>query len=97
MSYKLEFSEKSLTKLELLSQSNAKLLRQVFIKILSLRRNPFPQDTKELKNFSYKNLKGLRVDQGEYRIIYAVDEQKGKVLIGAILNRNENYKELKNY
>jgi len=97
LSYKLEFSEKSLTKLELLSQSNAKLLRQVFIKILSLRRNPFPQDTKELKNFSYKNLKGLRVDQGEYRIIYAVDEQKGKVLIGAILNRNENYKELKNY
>ncbi len=38
---------------------------------------------------------GHRVDQGEYRIIYAVDEAKKRVMLGPILNRNEDYKELK--
>jgi mRNA interferase RelE/StbE len=65
------------------------------MKILSLRRTPVPQDSKQLENFNYKGLKGYRADQGEYRIIYAIDEENKKVLIGAILNRNEDYKELK--
>lgn len=96
MSYKLDFSNDSLSKLEDLGRADAKLLRQVFVKILSLRRNPTPQDFKELKNFHYGELKGFRVDQGEYRILYAVDEQSKTVKIRHILNRNEDYKELKN-
>lgn len=95
MSYKLEFSEDALSKLEKLGRSDAKLLRQVFIKILSLRRNPFPQDSKKLVNFNYQGLSGYRIDQGEYRIVYAADETGKRVLIGLILNRNEDYKELK--
>ena len=95
MSYKLEFSEDALSKLERLGQSDAKLLRQLFIKILSLRRSPFPQDSKKLVNFNYQGLSGYRTDQGEYRIVYAVDEAGKRVLIGAILNRNEDYKKLK--
>lgn len=95
MSYKIEFSDDALIKLEALAQSDAKRLRQVFIKILALRRNPKPQDCKKLENFKYHNLSGYRVDQGEYRIIYAVDEDKKKVMVGLILNRNEDYKELK--
>jgi mRNA interferase RelE/StbE len=95
LSYKLEFSEEALSKLERLGQSDAKLLRQLFIKILSLRRSPFPQDSKKLVNFNYQGLSGYRVDQGEYRVVYAVDEGGKRVLIGAILNRNEDYKELK--
>lgn len=96
MSYKLDFSETVLSKLESLGKSDAKILRQVFIKIISLRKNPIPQDSEKLVNFSYKGLVGHRVDQGEYRVIYAVNEKEKTVFIGAILNRNEGYKELKN-
>ncbi|MDA8174264.1 MAG: hypothetical protein M0018_06710 [Nitrospiraceae bacterium] len=48
-----------------------------------------------MQNFTYEGFKGLRVDQGEYCIIYAVDEKNKSVKIGFILNRNEDYKELK--
>ncbi len=95
MSYRLEFSSEALSKLEDLGRTDAKLLRQVFLKILTLRRNPLPQDSQELKTFSYRELKGRRVDQGEYRIVYALDETNKTIIIGRILNRNEDYKELK--
>jgi len=96
LSYKIEFSDSALSKLERLGQSDAKKLRQVFMKILALRRTPFPQDSKKLEHFNYQGLHGYRADQGEYRIVYAVDNAKKIVLIGLILNRNEDYKELKN-
>jgi mRNA-degrading endonuclease RelE of RelBE toxin-antitoxin system len=95
LSYKLEFSDKALSRLEILGQSDAKKLRQVLMKILSLRRNPFPQDSKKLESFNYQGLTGYRVDAGEYRIIYAVDQRNRKVLIGLTLNRNEDYKEIR--
>lgn len=95
MSYKLDFSNDALSRLEDLGRADARLLRQIFVKILSLRRTPFPQDFKELKDFRYGELKGCRVDQGEYRILYAVDEKTKTVRIRHILNRNEDYKELK--
>lgn len=96
MSYKIEFSEDALSKLEVLGSANAKLMKQVFMKCLALRRNPQPQDCADLQNFNYYGFKGRRVDQGEYRIVFAVDEKNKKVLVGHILNRNEDYKELKN-
>ena len=43
----------------------------------------------------YAGFKGCRVDQGEYRIIYVVDEKNKPVKVGHIFNRNEDYKELK--
>lgn len=95
MSYKLDISEDVFSRLEDFGMSDAKLLRQIFIKILSFRRNPKPQDSKELHNFTYAGFKGFRVDQGEYRIIYAVDEKNKTVKVGHILSRNEDYKELK--
>lgn len=95
MSYKLDFSNDALSRLEDLGRADAKILKQVFVKILSLRRNPTPQDFKELKNFHYGELKGYSVDQGEYRILYAVDEPSKTVKVRQILNRNEDYKELK--
>jgi mRNA interferase RelE/StbE len=95
LSYKLDISEDALSKLEDFGMSDAKLLRQIFIKILSLRRNPKPQDCKELQNFTYAGFKGFCVDQREYRIIYVVDEKNKTIKVGHILNRNEGYKELK--
>ena len=95
MNYKIDFSEDALSKLEALGTDNAKIMKQVFMKCLALRRNPNPQDCEDLRNFIYKGFKGHRVDQGEYRIIFAVDEDHKKVVIGPILNRNEDYKEIK--
>ncbi len=95
MSYKLDFSDAALSRLEVLGKADARKLRQILMKILALRREPFPQDCKKLENFNYQGLTGYRVDQGEYRIIYAVDEAKKMVMLGPILNRNEDYKELK--
>ena len=96
MSYRLDLSEDALSKLEDLSRADAKILKQILIKCLSLRRTPKPQDCKELQNCNHQELKGFRVDQGEYRIVYAVDDDIKVVKIGYIINRNQDYKELKN-
>jgi mRNA-degrading endonuclease RelE of RelBE toxin-antitoxin system len=68
------------------------LLMGLFIII---RRNPTSHDFKKLKAFSYGELSCYRVDQGEYRIICAVDEKSKTIKTGHILNRNEDYKELR--
>ena len=95
MSYKLDIAEGALSRLEDFGMSDEKFMRQIFIKILSLRRNPKPQDCKELQHFTYAGFRGFRVDQGEYRIIYGVDEKNKTVKVGHIPNRNEDFKELK--
>ena len=94
MSYDLVFEKHALSKLEDLGNTDSKLLRQVFMKILALRRNPRPNDSETLKHFKLQNLQGLRVTQGEYRIIFAIDDKKRKVIIAQILHRGKNYKDL---
>lgn len=94
MSYSLEFSEVVFDVLEDLGRTDAKRLRQVFLKILSLRRTPRPSDSEQLSHFSYKGLTGFRVTQGEYRIIYAIDEKAKTVKLARILHRDRDYREL---
>jgi mRNA interferase RelE/StbE len=94
VSYALEFSEPAFDTLEALGRSDAKRLRQVFLKILSLRRTPRPNDSEQLAQFTYKGLTGFRVTQGEYRIVYAVDEKAKTVKIARILHRDRDYREL---
>ena len=94
MSYSLEFSESVFEKLETLGTSDAKRLRQVFLKILSLRRSPRPPDSEQLTRFTYRGLKGFRVTQGEYRIIYAIDEKAKVVKLAKVLHRDRDYREL---
>ncbi len=94
MSYALEFSEPAFDTLEDLGRSDAKRLRQVFLKILSLRRTPRPNDSEQLAQFTYQGLTGFRVTQGEYRIVYAVDEKAKTVKIARILRRDRDYREL---
>ncbi|MEW6543830.1 MAG: type II toxin-antitoxin system RelE/ParE family toxin [Nitrospirota bacterium] len=94
MSYGLEFSEAVYAKLEDLGASDAKRLRQVFLKILSLRRSPRPPDSEQLSHFTYRGLAGFRATQGEYRIIYAIDEKSKIVKIARILHRDRDYREL---
>jgi mRNA-degrading endonuclease RelE of RelBE toxin-antitoxin system len=94
VSYSLEFSEAIFDTLENLGRSDAKRLRQVFLKILSLRRSPRPPDSEQLSHFTYRGLTGFRVTQGEYRVIYAMDEKVKVVKLARILHRDKDYREL---
>jgi mRNA-degrading endonuclease RelE of RelBE toxin-antitoxin system len=94
VSYSLEFSEAIYDALEELGRADAKRLRQVFLKVLSLRRSPRPPDSERLTHFTYRGLTGFRVTQGEYRIIYAIDEKAKVVKLARILHRDRDYREL---
>jgi len=94
VSYSLEFSEAVFDTLEDLGQTDAKRLRQVFLKILSFRRTPRPPDSEQLAHFTYRGFTGFRVTQGEYRIVYAIDEKAKVVKLARILHRDRDYREL---
>jgi len=94
VSYSLEFSEAVFDTLEALGKADAKRLRQVFLKILSLRRSPRPPDSEQLTHFTYRGFTGFRVTQGEYRIVYAIDEKAKVVKLARILHRDRDYREL---
>jgi mRNA interferase RelE/StbE len=67
--------------------------KQIVRKIFELKDNPKPQDVKKLLNSSF-----LRVDSGEYRIIYTINEIEKTIEILLIGKRNDGevYRELKN-
>ncbi|MEH2022255.1 type II toxin-antitoxin system RelE family toxin [Nostoc sp.] len=70
----------------------AKFYKQVVSKILSLQGNSQPQDCKALKGYEG----GYRVSQGEYRILYTIDEESKLIDVFRIGKRNDGevYKNL---
>lgn len=64
--------------------------RQIKTKILELLNNPHPTDSKQLQGFVYK-----RVDVGEYRIIYNVQQKTLTIPVIGKRNDGEAYKKLK--
>ncbi|MBW4426306.1 MAG: type II toxin-antitoxin system RelE/ParE family toxin [Nostoc desertorum CM1-VF14] len=70
----------------------AKLYKQVVSKILSLQGNSRPQDCKALKGYEG----GYRVNQGEYRILYTIDEESKLIDVFRVGKRNDGevYKNL---
>jgi mRNA interferase RelE/StbE len=94
LSYSILFSDRSLSQLEDLGKASAKVLRQGMMKALDLRRNPKPQDCKKLESYRYKGQDGYRVDQGEYRIIYTVDEKEKRVSVAVIGKRADIYEKM---
>ena len=78
-SYVLDLTNKAFKFLEILESKQCK---QVAIKMLSLLRDPYPNDSELLKGARYR-----RVDIGEYRIIY--DVQDNVIQILAIGPRND--------
>ncbi|BAY07692.1 type II toxin-antitoxin system RelE family toxin [Calothrix sp. NIES-2098] len=70
----------------------AKHFKQVVSKILSLQGNPRPQDCKSLKGYEG----GYRVDSGEYRILYTIDDETQLVDVFRVGKRNDDevYKNL---
>jgi len=73
-----------------LKRYNAKIARQLLLKILELTLNPRPQDCKAIGS-------GYRVDSGEYRIYYEVDDahQVIDVLLVGKRGDDEIYRRLK--
>ena len=67
-----------------------KIFKQMAIKLFSLTNNPKPQDCKKLKGYS----NSYRVTQGEYRILYTIDENVIKVFKIGKRNDSEVYRNL---
>ncbi len=76
--------------LKTLNDIPLKQYKQVTMKLFSLQPNPFPQDSKKLKGFEYS----YRVDQGEYRILYTVKDDKIRVFKIGKRNDGEVYQNL---
>ncbi len=83
---KVNFSRQSVKFIKKLSAKHA---RQVSGKITELRRNPYPQDSRKLKGYSYH-----RTDIGEYRIVYQVEAKIIEILLIGKRNDDEVYKQL---
>jgi mRNA interferase RelE/StbE len=62
--------------------------RQVLMRIIELAGDPFPQDHRKLHG--YRDM--LRVDAGEYRIVYRVDGDMLIVLLVGKRNDDEVYR-----
>ncbi|KAM3101864.1 type II toxin-antitoxin system RelE family toxin [Phormidesmis sp. 146-12] len=67
-----------------------KQFRQVVKKIFSLQAEPRPQDCKQLKG----NPGIFRVDQGEYRILYTIENDTVEVFRVGKRNDDEVYENL---
>lgn len=61
---------------------------------MSLRPSPRPPDSQQLAHFTYRGFTSFRVTQGEYRIVYAIDEKANAVKLARILHRDRDYREL---
>ena len=66
-----------------------KQFKQVALKMLSLLRDPSPNDSEHLTGSSYK-----RVDIGEYRIVYDVENTIIRVLAVGKRNDGSVYKRI---
>ncbi len=69
----------------------AKQYRQVAGTVLGLLKNPEPHDSEPLRGHPFR-----RVDVGEYRIIYRIEEDTVKVALIGKRNDDEVYKQLRN-
>ncbi|CAM4439644.1 MAG: hypothetical protein LEGION0398_MBIBDBAK_01401 [Legionellaceae bacterium] len=83
MPLKLSLTRQALKELEKLPKKH---FLQIDRKIAELRITPFPQDTKKLKGY----VDFYRVDSGEYRIIYRVDNALEILYVAAIGKRNDS-------
>ncbi|MBW8000720.1 MAG: type II toxin-antitoxin system RelE/ParE family toxin [Planctomycetes bacterium] len=84
MAYEVEIDNRALKALKLLSKS---LRRQISKKIDSLKENPYPASATKIQG--QENI--WRVRKGNYRIAYAVIENKLLILVVHIGDRKSFY------
>ena len=67
-----------------------RIRRQVLEKILSLNTNPRPQDIRPIRGRENT----FRVDSGEYRILFEIDDQQRVVTVFRVGHRRDVYRSL---
>ncbi|HEC36145.1 MAG TPA: type II toxin-antitoxin system RelE/ParE family toxin [Anaerolineae bacterium] len=80
--YSILLEERVLKILRDVKRYPAKLHRQITLKIFLLQANPRPQDCKKVGI-------GYRVDVGEHRILYTVDNEERIVRVELVGPRND--------
>lgn len=75
--------------LSFVQELQAKQFKQVMNKILDLIQNPNAADSEKLKGYEY-----LRVDCGEFRIVFKCDKDILSIVLVAKRNDDEVYKKL---
>lgn len=84
--YTIDFAPRTEQQLNLIPKDLRKL---IFDRIEKLRTNPRPEGVEPLQGIE----KGLfRIRQGNYRIVYSIQDQKLLILILRIVHRKEVYK-----
>jgi mRNA interferase RelE/StbE len=78
--------------LRFLGKLERKHAGQIAVKILALATDPRPADAKALQG---TKLDLLRIDVGEFRVVYCVQGEEIKILLVGRRNDDEVYKELK--
>lgn len=76
--------------LKSLADLPSKHFKQVVSRVLGLVNDPQPPDSKKLQG--YENL--MRVDSGEYRIIYSFTEEVVDIVLIGKRNDDEVYRQL---
>jgi mRNA interferase RelE/StbE len=67
-----------------------KIRRQILEKLVGLETNPRPQDVRRLHGVE----RGYRVDSGEYRILYEIDDAERRVVVRVVKHRKDVYRNL---
>lgn len=67
-----------------------KIRRQILEKLVGLETNPRPQDVRRLHVVE----RGYRVDSGEYRILYEIDDAERRVVVRLVKHRKDVYRNL---
>ena len=87
MNYRLSITRRAEKEIARLTP---KIRRQIIEKILILEANPRPQDIKQLKGEE----DAYRVESGDYRIPFHLDDQSKQVIIFRVKHRREVYRNL---
>jgi mRNA interferase RelE/StbE len=78
--------ERSLKKL----RRERELIRRLDARIQSLAQDPRPPECKKLNSGRYDNL--YRIREGDWRVLYAVEDERVVVLILDIVRRDKAYR-----
>jgi mRNA interferase RelE/StbE len=92
MAYDLRIEERVIKEMAPLE---AKIFRQLSMRIFRLSQDPRPHDSEQLKGYQDPQVpgrKGFRIDQGEYRILYTIDDRQKVVIIFRLGHRREVYR-----
>ena len=79
-------AERSLKKLH----KDKELLGRLDARILSLRQDPRPPGCRKLKSGRYDNL--YRIREGDWRVLYSVEDERVVVLILDVVRRDTAYR-----